>query len=62
VAALIVKRLSDKHSERVFVLNKKQSREWTLLNNISWSKESDDFSTLTFVGYTFISAVLLLTR
>ncbi|XP_016991163.1 uncharacterized protein LOC108053093 [Drosophila rhopaloa] len=62
VAALIVKRLSDKHSERVFVINKKQSREWTLLNNISWSKEGDDFSTLTFLGYTFISAVLLLTR
>ncbi|XP_041563566.1 uncharacterized protein LOC108144157 [Drosophila elegans] len=62
VAALIVKRLSDKHSERVFVVNKKQSREWTLLNNISWSKEGDDFSTLTFLGYTFISAVLLLTR
>nr|XP_017013594.2 uncharacterized protein LOC108068485 [Drosophila takahashii] len=62
VASLIVKRLSDKYSERVFVLNKKQSREWTLLNNISWSKEGDDFSTLTFLGYTFISAVLLLTR
>ncbi|XP_033154928.1 uncharacterized protein LOC117137540 [Drosophila mauritiana] len=62
VAALIVKRLSDKHSERVFAINKKQSREWTLLNSISWSKEGDDFGTLTFVGYTFIAAVLLLTR
>ncbi|XP_017018461.1 uncharacterized protein [Drosophila kikkawai] len=62
VAALIVKRLSDKHSERVFFSNKKQSREWTLLNSISWTKESDDFGTLTFVGYTFIAAVLLLTR
>ncbi|KAH8237340.1 hypothetical protein KR038_010155, partial [Drosophila bunnanda] len=62
VAALIVKRLSDKHSERVLFSNKKQSREWTLLNSISWTKESDDFGTLTFVGYTFIAAVLLLTR
>ncbi|EDV56908.2 uncharacterized protein Dere_GG19973, partial [Drosophila erecta] len=62
VAALIVKRLSDKHSERVFAINKKQSREWTLLNSISWSKEGDDFGTLTFVGFTFVAAVLLLTR
>ncbi|KAH8402269.1 hypothetical protein KR009_010890 [Drosophila setifemur] len=62
VAALIVKRLSDKYSERVLAINKKQLREWTLLNNLSWSKEGDDFSTLTFVGYTFISAALLLTR
>ncbi|KAH8290226.1 hypothetical protein KR054_001124, partial [Drosophila jambulina] len=62
VAALIMKRLSDKHSERVFFSNKKQSREWTLLNSISWTKESDDFATLTFVGFTFIAAVLLLTR
>ncbi|KAH8253125.1 hypothetical protein KR032_003653, partial [Drosophila birchii] len=62
VTALIVKRLSDKHSERVLLSNKKLSREWTLLNSISWTKESDDFATLTFVGYTFIAAVLLLTR
>ncbi|XP_033252330.1 uncharacterized protein LOC117191625 [Drosophila miranda] len=62
VAALIVKRLSDKHSERVYVSNQKQSREWRLLNSISGTKEGDDFSTLTFVGFTFISSVLLLTR
>ncbi|XP_034650039.1 uncharacterized protein LOC117889726 [Drosophila subobscura] len=62
VAALIVKRLSDKHSERVYVSNQKQSREWRLLNNISGTKEGDDFSTLTFVGFTFISSVLLLAR
>ncbi|XP_015035068.1 uncharacterized protein [Drosophila pseudoobscura] len=62
VVALIVKRLSDKHSERVYVSNQKQSREWRLLNSISGTKEGDDFSTLTFVGFTFISSVLLLTR
>ncbi|KAH8272829.1 hypothetical protein KR018_001994 [Drosophila ironensis] len=62
VAGLILKRLSDKHSERVININKKQSREWTLLNSLSWTKEGDDFSTLTFVGYTFILGVLLITR
>ncbi|XP_001959449.3 uncharacterized protein LOC6494906 [Drosophila ananassae] len=62
VAGLILKRWSDKYSERVFTINQKQSREWLLLNNLSWTREGDDFSTLTFVGYTFIASVLLLTR
>ncbi|KAH8320984.1 hypothetical protein KR067_012900, partial [Drosophila pandora] len=62
VAGLILKRWSDKYSERVFTINKKQSREWLLLNNLSWTREGDDFSTLTFVGYTFIASVFLLTR
>ncbi|XP_068147928.1 uncharacterized protein [Drosophila tropicalis] len=62
VAALIIKRLSDKHAERVFISGQKFSRVWRLLNNISWTKEADDFSTFTFVGYTFITSVLLLTR
>ncbi|EDW74762.2 uncharacterized protein Dwil_GK19098 [Drosophila willistoni] len=62
VAALIIKRLSDKHSERVYISGQKFSREWRLLNTISWTKEADDFSTFIFVGYTFITSVLLLTR
>ncbi|XP_030383905.1 uncharacterized protein LOC115631293 [Scaptodrosophila lebanonensis] len=62
VAAVITKKISDKHSERVYTRNKKFSTEWILLNSIAWSKDADEFSTLTFVGYTFITSVLLVTR
>ncbi|KAH8261440.1 hypothetical protein KR044_009381, partial [Drosophila immigrans] len=62
VVVFILKKLADTYSDRMLRINNKNLREWTLLNSISLSKESDEFSILTIMGFTFISAVLLLTR
>ncbi|XP_034102169.1 uncharacterized protein LOC117566736 [Drosophila albomicans] len=62
VSVFILKKLADTYSDRMLRNNIKNLREWTLLNSISLSKESDEFSILTIMGFTFVSAVLLLTR
>ncbi|XP_064543266.1 uncharacterized protein LOC135431855 [Drosophila montana] len=62
VAATCLKKLSDKYSERLLTINNKRLSEWMLLNTISLTKETDELSVLTFVGYTFISTILLLSR
>ncbi|XP_034479054.1 uncharacterized protein LOC117785240 [Drosophila innubila] len=62
VTEFILKKLADTYSDRMLRSNQKNLREWTLLNTISLTKETDEFSILTIMGFTFISAVLLITR
>ncbi|XP_017864660.1 PREDICTED: uncharacterized protein LOC108614951 [Drosophila arizonae] len=62
VSATILKKLSDRYSERLVTSNKKNLREWMLLNTISLTKEADDFGDLAYIGYVFISSILLLSR
>ncbi|XP_030245607.1 uncharacterized protein LOC115564909 [Drosophila navojoa] len=61
-SATILKKLSDRYSERLLTSNKKNLREWMLLNTISLTKEADDFGDLAYIGYIFISSILLLSR
>ncbi|CAD7013029.1 unnamed protein product [Ceratitis capitata] len=62
LAALIVKKLTDSQGEQVNKRNQKLSAEWSLLNNLNWSQAGNDFSILTYGGYTFISGAFLLSR
>ncbi|XP_053962030.1 uncharacterized protein LOC128865741 [Anastrepha ludens] len=61
-AALITKKLTDNQGEQVYKRNQKLSSEWSLLNNLNWSQAGNDFSMLTYGGYTLIAGAFLLSR
>ncbi|XP_059216368.1 uncharacterized protein LOC106089529 isoform X2 [Stomoxys calcitrans] len=62
VTALIYKKVTDNQANMTFRRNQKISNEWTLLQNVNWSQEGNDFSVFTYAGYTFIIAVCLMER
>ncbi|GAB0091138.1 uncharacterized protein DMENIID0001_059470 [Sergentomyia squamirostris] len=62
VSCVITKALTDQEAKRVFILNQKLSREWSLLHNITWSSAGNAFANVTFGGYTLVTALMVLSR
>ncbi|XP_067626887.1 uncharacterized protein [Eurosta solidaginis] len=60
--ALITKKLTDSQGEQVNKRNQKLSTEWSLLNNLYWSQAGNDFSLITYGGYTLIAGAFLFSR
>ncbi|XP_059622566.1 uncharacterized protein LOC132265806 [Phlebotomus argentipes] len=62
ISCVITKALTDHEAKRVFLLNQKLSREWSLLHNITWSSAGNAFANVTFGGYTLVTALMVLSR
>lgn len=62
VACVITKVLTDQKARRVALRNQKFSMEWSLLTNVTWSREGNAFANVTYGGYTLITALLLIGR
>lgn len=60
VACLIYKWWTDYEASRLFFLLEKQSREWPLLNNVTWNQSGSWFADVTFGGYTIICIALFI--
>ncbi|XP_056641448.1 uncharacterized protein LOC130448202 [Diorhabda sublineata] len=60
VVCLTYKRVTDDEASRVFLYLQKISREWSLLNNITWSKVGAAVADTTYGGYLIICAALFL--
>lgn len=60
VVCLTFKRVTDDEASRVFLYLQKVSREWSLLNNITWSKVGAAVADTTYGGYLIITAALFL--
>jgi hypothetical protein len=57
---IIYKRLTDDEAFRTFYLLKKLSREWPLLNNVTWEQNGDFFTDIAFGSYIIITLGLLI--
>nr|XP_023023281.1 uncharacterized protein LOC111511495 [Leptinotarsa decemlineata] len=57
---LIFKRVTDDEASRVFLYLQKISREWSLLNNITWSRVGASVADTTYGGYFIITTALLI--
>ncbi|KAK5641551.1 hypothetical protein RI129_010098 [Pyrocoelia pectoralis] len=59
LACLITKRVTDDEASRLFLYLQKLSREWSLLNNITWDKVGSAVADATYGGYIIITFGLL---
>ncbi|KAF5306869.1 hypothetical protein FQA39_LY00099 [Lamprigera yunnana] len=59
VACLTAKRVTDDEASRLFLYLQKLSREWSLLNNITWDKVGSAVADATYGGYILITLGLL---
>ncbi|KAG5895939.1 hypothetical protein JTB14_016341 [Gonioctena quinquepunctata] len=57
---LIFKRVTDDEASRLYLYLQKISREWSLLNNITWSRVGAAVADTTYGGYLIITAALLI--
>ncbi|XP_028145443.2 uncharacterized protein LOC114339015 [Diabrotica virgifera virgifera] len=60
LVCLTFKRVTDDEASRVFLYLQKVSREWSLLNNITWSKVGAAAADVTYGGYLIITGALFL--
>lgn len=61
-ACVATKRVTDDEASRGFLLRQKLSREWSLLNNITWSAAGSSLADAVYGGYVIITAGLLFGR
>lgn len=59
---LTYKRVTDDEASRVFVYLRRISREWSLLNNITWSRVGAALGDATYGGYLIITFALFIGR
>ncbi|XP_015122424.1 uncharacterized protein LOC107044881 [Diachasma alloeum] len=59
IAAVVALRVTDDESRRVFHYLRNYSREWTLLNNVTWGSVGAALATVTCGGYVIITMGLL---
>lgn len=59
---MITKRVTDDEAARLFLYLQKLSREWSLLNNITWDRIGSAVADATYGGYVIITAALLIGR
>ena len=57
---IIYKRVTDEEAFQTFYLLKKLSREWPLLNNVTWDQNGDFFTDVVFGSYIIITLGLLI--
>ncbi|KAJ8980130.1 hypothetical protein NQ317_009189 [Molorchus minor] len=58
VVCLVFKRVTDDEASRLFLYLQKLSREWSLLNNVTWSRVGAAVADATYGGYLIITAAL----
>ncbi|KAK4873713.1 hypothetical protein RN001_013073 [Aquatica leii] len=59
IACLVAKRVTDSEATRLFLYLQKLSREWSLLNNVTWDKVGAAVADATYGGYVLITLGLL---
>ncbi|XP_063695870.1 uncharacterized protein LOC134827219 [Culicoides brevitarsis] len=59
---LIAKGITDLEEGRIATRNQKLSREWSLLNNVTWDGSGNTFVNITFGGYLIITALMTIVR
>lgn len=59
-ACLIFKRVTDDEARSIFLYLQKLSREWSLLNNITWDRVGSSVADATYGGYLIITTALLI--
>lgn len=62
ISCLITKRVTDDEAARLFLYLQKLSREWSLLNNVTWDRIGSAVADATYGGYVIITAALLVGR
>lgn len=62
LVCLTFKRVTDDEASRVFLYLQKVSREWSLLNNITWSRVGAALADATYGGYLIITFALFMGR
>lgn len=62
VACLAMKRVSQDHEARLALLLQKLSREWSLLNSVTWDTVGGAFADAIYGGYTIITFGLIIAR
>ncbi|CAH1973780.1 unnamed protein product [Acanthoscelides obtectus] len=62
VVCLIFKRVTDDEASRLFLYLQKLSRQWSLLNNVTWSRVGAAVADATYGGYLIITAALFIGR
>ncbi|XP_043666878.1 uncharacterized protein LOC122628542 [Vespula pensylvanica] len=60
IACVVALRVTDDESRRVFHYLRNRSREWSLLNNVTWGTIGAALATATCGGYVIITAGLLI--
>ncbi|XP_014481807.1 PREDICTED: uncharacterized protein LOC106748106 [Dinoponera quadriceps] len=60
VACVVALRVTDDESRRVFHYLRNRSREWSLLNNVTWGSIGAALATVTCGGYIIITTGLLI--
>lgn len=60
VACLICKRMTDEEAARLFLYLQKMSREWSLLNNVTWGRVGAAVGDAAYGGYVIITIALLI--
>ncbi|XP_076680734.1 uncharacterized protein LOC143375475 [Andrena cerasifolii] len=60
IACVVALRVTDDESRRVFHYLRSRSREWSLLNNVTWGAIGAAFATATCGGYIIITTGLLI--
>ncbi|XP_017774314.1 PREDICTED: uncharacterized protein LOC108561054 [Nicrophorus vespilloides] len=61
-SCLITKRVTDDEAASVFLYLQRLSREWSLLNNVTWGKVGSAVADATYGGYLIITCALLVGR
>lgn len=62
IACLTTKRVTDDEASRLFLYLQKLSREWSLLNNVTWDRVGSAVADATYGGYIIITSALLIGR
>ncbi|KAJ8956715.1 hypothetical protein NQ318_014070 [Aromia moschata] len=62
IVCLVFKRVTDDEASRLFLYLQKLSREWSLLNNVTWSRLGDAVADATYGGYLIITTALFFGR
>ncbi|XP_076273701.1 uncharacterized protein LOC143204775 isoform X1 [Rhynchophorus ferrugineus] len=60
LSCLVCKRVTDDETRSLFLYLQKLSREWSLLNNVTWDRVGSSVADTTFGGYLIITSVLLI--
>lgn len=60
MACLICKTVSDDEAQRLYLYLQKISREWSLLNQITWDKYGSSAADATYGGYVIITFALMI--
>lgn len=57
---MICKTVSDDEARRLFLYLQKISREWSLLNQVTWDKYGSSAADATYGGYVIITFALMI--